>query len=298
MYLNDRASADAQKTSQKRLNTTHSTTNICACRRPHTSQRSIQYKICGCRWTTVTLAHKWTLVAGEDEGSGHSFIALSCPTKYLPGEARLLLPPPRELQVAHHSVWFMGYHHEVSRMKHTSRIYLRNTLFRHPNDFHPALDPKPKKVSVTRREQLGSQLFFILFLYLFVKERCTFLLTVKARCLVPLHSRGYVTFLQCIPRRIRGGKNNFSCTACCHNAEILLGPEVHAEISLICKTWDPTFMAPDFHECLQVRRLDILSNSANRWFKKQKAMQVWWGRCTFHPRPLEKRKIKGWSEKD
>lgn len=102
-------------------------------------------------------------MAGEDEGSGHSFIALSCPTKYLLGEARLLLPPPRELQVVHDSVWLMGYHHEVSRMKHTSPIYLRNTLFRHPNDFHPALDPKPEEDICNKKRAVGVPALFYSF---------------------------------------------------------------------------------------------------------------------------------------
>lgn len=128
LYLINWASADPQKTLLKRLNTTHSMTTICACKRPHTSQRIIQYKICGCRRTTVTQTPRWTLVAGQEKSSGHSFIALSCPTKYLQGEVQLLLPPPSDLQVTYHFVWLIGYHHKVSRRKHTSWICLRNTV--------------------------------------------------------------------------------------------------------------------------------------------------------------------------
>jgi len=109
-----------QKTLQKRLNTSHSMTTVCAYRRPHTSQRSIQHKLCGCRGTAVTRAHKGTSVAGQEEGSGHSFIALSCPTKYLLGEAQLLLPPRSDPQVTYHAVRLRSYHHQVRRRKHSS----------------------------------------------------------------------------------------------------------------------------------------------------------------------------------
>lgn len=108
----------------------------------------------------MTLTHKRTLVAGQEEGSGHSFIALSCPAKYLLGEARLLLPPPSDLQVTYHSVWLMGYHHKVKRRKHTSWICLRNALFRDPNDFHPALDPKPEEGICDKKRAVGVRALF------------------------------------------------------------------------------------------------------------------------------------------
>lgn len=108
--------------------------HLCLQKTPHISEKySIQ--ICGCRGTTVILTHKWTLGAGQEGGSGHSFIALSCPTKYLLGEVPLLLTPPSDLQVTCHSVWLTGCHDKVSRMD-TSWICLRNTLFRDANDFH------------------------------------------------------------------------------------------------------------------------------------------------------------------
>lgn len=82
----DWAHADPQEALQKGSNTTPYMTTACVYSRPppHISDVFSMQNL----WlytTTVTQTCKWTLEAGQEKGSGHSFIALSCPTKYLLG---------------------------------------------------------------------------------------------------------------------------------------------------------------------------------------------------------------------
>lgn len=68
-------------------------------------------------------------------------------------------------------MWFMGYHHEISRRKHTPRICLRNALFRNPNDFNPALDPKPgEDICNNKRAIWAPDLFYSFPLLVYEKE--------------------------------------------------------------------------------------------------------------------------------